>query len=223
LKIDFVAYILQAVFCGHPSLSAIVASEGGFGRYNQLNSVTYNATRGYKMDIEFFWNLIEKTFETSQGNLSQQVELLTEQLAQRSVDDIADYKKIMDDLLDNAYDASLWDAAVIINQGCGDDSFKDFRGWLIAHGKEVYEKALVDPEILVDVVKMNEWAADELFLYIAHEAYERKTGQDLLDYMGKRKKRPGLRGAFWPAETRNERFPKLAAKFGGSERWDMLP
>jgi hypothetical protein len=175
------------------------------------------------MDIEFFWNLIEKTFETSKGSLSKQVELLTELLAQSSVDDIADYKTILDNLMDDAYDASLWDAAIIINCGCSDDGFADFRAWLIAHGKEVYEKALVDPEILVDLVAIDEWAADELFLYVAEYAYERKTGQELPAHLY-RKERPGLRGAFWSEETRKKRFPKLAAKFGDcSYRWSMLP
>jgi hypothetical protein len=175
------------------------------------------------MDIELFWNLIEKTFETCKGNLSQQVELLTEILAQSSVDDIADYKVIMNNLMDNAYDASLWDAAIIINCGCSDDSFLDFRAWLIAHGKEIYEKALVDPEILVDLVEIDEWASDELFLYVAEEAYERKTGQELPAHVY-RKERPKLRGVSWPEEDRKKRFPKLAAKFGDcGYRWSILP
>jgi len=175
------------------------------------------------MDIEFFWNLIEKTFEDSKGDLPKQVDLLIELLAQRSVDDIADYKSILDNLLDYAYDAGLWDAAVIINCGCSDDSFRDFRAWLIAHGKEVYEKALANPEILVDLVKMDEWADDELFLYVPEYAYERKTGQDLPAYLYK-KESPKLRGTSWPEETRKNRFPKLWAKFGeGTNRWSLLP
>lgn len=175
------------------------------------------------MNTEFFWNLIEKTFAASEGNLSKQVELLTELLAQSSVDDIVDYKTILNSLMDRAYDAKLWDAAIVINCGCSDDGFSDFRAWLIAHGKEVYEKALVDPEILVDLVKMDEWASDELFLYVAEESHERKTGQELPDH-AYRTERPELRDAFWPEGTRNKRFPKLAAKFGdGSNRWSMLP
>jgi len=176
-----------------------------------------------KMDTEFFWNLIEKTFETSKGNLPEQVELLTELLAQRSVDDIADYKTILDDLMDNSYDAALWDAAAIINCGCSDDGFHYFCGWLIAHGKEVYEKALVDPEILVDLIKMDEWAADEEFLYVANYAYERKTGEELPAHFY-RKEHPKLRGTHLSDESANKRFPKLAEKFGdGSNRWAMLP
>jgi hypothetical protein len=176
-----------------------------------------------KMDIEFFWNLIEKTYKACEGNLSTQVELLTELLAQSSVDDIADYKTILDDLMDNSYDAALWDAAAIINRGCSDDGFKDFRGWLIAHGKEVYEKALVDPQILVDIVKMDEWADDELFLYVPEYAYERKTGEELPEYMYG-KESPKLRGAHLSDESANKRFPKLVEKFGdGSNRWAMLP
>ena len=175
------------------------------------------------MNIEFFWNLVEETYKSSKGNLPKQVELLTELLAQKSVDDIADYKSIMDDLLDNAYEAGLWDACVIINCGCSTDSFSDFRAWLIAHGKEVYEKALVDPEILVDLVKMDEWASDEMFLYIPEFAYQRKTGEEVLPAHFYRKQHPEVRGTSWPEKTRKERFPKLAAKFGDcSKRWSLL-
>jgi len=175
------------------------------------------------MRIEFFWNLIEKTFETSNGNLSKQVEILTDLISHCSVDDIADYKTIMNDLMDNAYEAGLWDAAVIINCGCSEDGFDYFRAWLIAHGKEVYEKALADPEILVDLVAMDEWASDESFLYVAEYAYERKTGQDLPADLY-RKESPELRGTSWPEETRKNRFPKLWAKFGeGTNRWSLLP
>lgn len=175
------------------------------------------------MDIEFFWNMMEKTFEASEGNLSQQIDLLTDLLTQASLNDIFDYKSIMDDLMDNAYDAALWDAATIINCGCSDDGFDYFCAWLIAHGKGIYEKALVDPEILVDLVKIDEWATDELFLYIAEYAYEHKTGQELPADTYKRE-RPELRGAFWPEETRNKRFPKLAAKFGDcTNRLSIMP
>ena len=165
------------------------------------------------MDIEFFWNLIERTFKSTNGNLSKQVELLTQLLAQGSVGDIADYKAIMDNLMDGAYDARLWDAASIVNCGCSDDDFDYFRAWLIAHGKDAYEKALLDPEILVDLVEIDEWAADELFLYTADYAYERKTGQELPARVCRQGKTQ-LRGEFWPKESINQRFPKLAAKFG---------
>jgi Protein of unknown function (DUF4240) len=178
--------------------------------------------RGPEMDTELFWNLIEQAYDASKGNLTEQIELLTDWLAQRSVDDIADYKGILDNMMDDAYDAGLWDAAIIINCGCSEDGFCDFRGWLIAHGRAVYEKARVDPEILVDLVAMDEWADDELFLYVPEYAYERKTGEDLPAHLY-RKESPELRGTSWPEETRKERFPKLSAKFANDRRWSMLP
>ena len=175
------------------------------------------------MDIEFFWNLVEETYKSSKGNLPKQVELLTELLSQRSVDDIGGFRSIMDDLLDNAYEAGLWDACVIINCGCSTDSFSDFRAWLIAHGKNIYEQVLAEPETLVDLVKMDEWADDEFFLYVAEYAYERKTGQELPAQFY-RKQHPEVRGTFWPGETRKNRFPKLWAKFGeDTNRWSLLP
>ena len=98
------------------------------------------------MDINEFWNLIDTTREASGGDVSKQVDLLVEILVKRSLDEIFSYEGIMDDLLDKAYHAALWDAADIIGCGSGDDGFWDFRAWLIAQGKEVYENALADPD-----------------------------------------------------------------------------
>ena len=50
-----------------------------------------------------------------------------------------------------AYQYGLWTAASVIERGgCTDDGFIDFRGWLIAQGREVYMATLKDPDSLAD-------------------------------------------------------------------------
>ncbi len=80
------------------------------------------------------------------------------------------------ELIDKAYIAELWDLAFVMNLGCGDDSFMDFRAWLIGQGRNVYQRALVDPESLVDLVGLRDETFAEALLYVAQYAYESKTG-----------------------------------------------
>lgn len=175
------------------------------------------------MDVEEFWKLIDTTRETSGGDISKHADLLVKALAQLPVDKILDYETIMYDLMDNAYDAVLWDAAYVIGCGCGDSGFSDFRAWLIAQGQDVYDRALSDPEGLVDLIDVDKDAQEGALLYVAMAAYEQKTGSEMPLDPSKFRKYPVLKGKHWPEETVNERFPILAAKFGDCEqRWSLI-
>ena len=45
----------------------------------------------------------------------------------------------------------LWAAAHLALGGASDDSFLDFRNWLISHGRETYERASADPASIADL------------------------------------------------------------------------
>ncbi len=170
------------------------------------------------MNVKTFWELIDRAREASGGDVSKQAELLVDALAQLSIIEILDFEIIMYDMLDNAYDAALWDAADIIGCGCGDSGFWDFRAWLIAQGQDVYEKALANPESLVDLIDVSENAQEGALLYVVMTAYEKKTGNEISPDTFKHREPPVLKGTHWSEETVNERFPILAAKFGDCER-----
>ena len=175
------------------------------------------------MNIEEFWKLIHRTREASDGDVSKQVELLVEALVQLSVEEILDYETIMYNLMDRAYDAALWDAAYIIGCGCGDSGFSDFRAWLVAQGQDVYDKALADPESLVDLIEVDEDAQEGAFLSVVMDAYEQKTGHEIPLDPSRFREYPVLKGTHWSEETVNERFPILSAKFGDCERrWPLI-
>jgi len=174
------------------------------------------------MDIEAFWKLIDKTRKACGGDISKQADLLIEALIQLSGDEILAFDTILQDMLDEAYDAALWDAADVIGCGCGDDGFYEFRGWLIAQGRDVYENALADPESLIDLIGVEDNAQDGTIIYVATPTYERKTGQELPWGYRRNRKPTLLKGEHWAEEDRKKRFPKLAAKFGNCEqRWAM--
>jgi Protein of unknown function (DUF4240) len=170
------------------------------------------------MDIEQFWKLIEETHQDSQGDPRKQADLLVGELAKLSEADILSYQSILDDLKDKAYIAELWDVAFIMASGwgCSDDGFIDFRAWLIGQGQAVFEKALSDPEILVDVVEFGQETQWEVLLYVAVEAFELSTHKDMETMANtmRYKPRPELKGTTAKSvEEKLARFPKATAKF----------
>ena len=73
-----------------------------------------------------------------------------------------------------AYKYGLWNAASIMCNGCTDDGFWDFLGWLIAQGREVYMAALDDPDSLAELpVCKNYWFPD--IAYVGDTVYHRMT------------------------------------------------
>src|SRR5574341_68207 len=163
------------------------------------------------MDITAFWKIIDETREASGGDPLKQAKLLTEALVQLPENDILRYHSIHD-LMDQAYIAELWEAAYILGCGCSDDGFMDFRAWLIGCGKETFEKALTDPESLAEVVEVGYETQVEALLYVALDAYEKKTGKEEMPLMPREHQK--LKGE----SSRDERsllarFPKLTTKF----------
>ena len=79
-----------------------------------------------------------------------------------------------------AYKYGLWSAASVMLDGCTDDGFTDFRGWLIAQGRDVYMAALKDPDSLADAADYQ----DQRFACLPHmgdRAYEELTGREIYE------------------------------------------
>jgi len=170
------------------------------------------------MDVEQFWKLIEKTRQISHSAPDKQADLLIDELAKLSEADILSYQSILDDLMDRAYIAELWELAFILASGwgCSDDGFMDFRAWLIGQGQDVFEKALSDPESLIDIVEFGQETQWEDLLYVAMHAYELSTQKDMGTMPSTRRDKPWpeLKGTLAKDEDKIlARFPKATAKF----------
>ncbi len=163
------------------------------------------------MDKTEFWKMIDITHKGGNGNPFKQSELMTDALLKLSEAELLEYDTIFRALMDEAYVVDLWEAAYIIGCGCGDDGFMDFRGWLIGQGKETFEKALLDPESLVDLVERGSETQEGNLFYVAPNVYEIITGKDLPPISGNP---PKLKGQ--PSGDEKlllSRFPKLFNKF----------
>lgn len=132
-------------------------------------------------------------------------------LAARPAEDIYRYLEQQSALMQRSYSWALWGAAYVANGGCSDDGFDYFRGWLIAQGKDAFERALADPDSIVELVDEPDTADCEDMIGAPVLAYKDVTG----DYpSGPRTVLPAL-GEGWDFDDEAEmkrRYPRLWEK-----------
>jgi hypothetical protein len=164
-----------------------------------------------------FWELIRST---RRGDPEEHVERLVNKLAKLPEKEILAFGRWWEAAHRRAYSWKLWGAAYLMNGGCSDDGFTDFRSWLLLQGQAVYEAALKNPDTLARARVGDDEAQCEC--YPAPEAYQRATGADGHDpyyalnaRYGDPKPPPDL-GDGWDFDddaAMRKRYPKLAAKF----------
>ena len=166
------------------------------------------------MDDAAFWQLTADTRAESGNDTGRQSELLEERLSRLPGPQIVDFGRIRHELDQRAYSWDIWGAAYVIDDGCSDDCFRDFRAYLISLGRDAYEAALRDPDSLAPVVQDAEQGDWENADNVAPDAYESATGEDFpaddSDLSGDPSGEP------WDDEDQEalvQRYPALAAKF----------
>ena len=165
------------------------------------------------MTIDDFWKLLE---DLPKGEGAE--DALKERLIGLTTDEIVSFQAHFDAAHAQAYNWLLWAAAYIIDGGCSDDGFIDFRYGLISRGKQVFEAALADPDTLVDVASEDDDEGsipNETFGYVAGEVYEQKTGSILPREEIPQPSNPV--GDDWDFDDEDlcaQKLPRLWAKFG---------
>ena len=128
------------------------------------------------LDEDQFWKLIQRTISSSDGSYERQQAELKQALLELDAHSILKFDNRFRKHRGDAYNWNLWGVAYIMNGGCSDDCFSDFRGWLIGQGKELYYKALSNSESVVELSYeegVDDW---EGLSYVAMEAYQEKQG-----------------------------------------------
>lgn len=166
------------------------------------------------MDRETFWQLIDSVRTEARNDETQFEPILCSYLEELEPSDLIEFDYHLRKLVAQAYLNQLWGAAYIINGGASDDGFYYFRAWLVMQGKAVYEKALTDPDSLVEVCdQINFDAEAEEILYSARNVYEQKTGEEFESMID-----PGDTGVWptdpdWEEEDLPHLFPRLSARY----------
>lgn len=141
------------------------------------------------MDTQRFWQLIEaaRNQAPDPNDAEEVADRATSLLATHPADEIVAAAQVLWNLMADSYTNPLWAAAYVVNGGCSDDGFDYFRGWLIAQGREVFERIAADPDALADMPAVRAAAADgidlncEETLTIAWNAHITATGKQLPD------------------------------------------
>ena len=160
------------------------------------------------MTINEFWELIEGLRDSDNKGNALHVEL-----KKLIPNEIVSFQEHFDTLVDSAYTWPLWGAAYVIDGGCSDDGFIDFRYGLISLGQETYENAVADPDTLSSLGNDVE-IGDELFGYVAAQVYEEMTGSELPRKEGGRLLDPvGEEWDFDDEVENKQRLPNLMAMY----------
>ena len=166
------------------------------------------------MDSAAFWRLVADTRTAAGNDTGRQSELLEQRLSKLPAQQIVAFQRIRHRLDQRAYTWDLWGAAFVIEDGCSDDCFRDFRGYLISLGRRAYDAALRDPDSLAPIVQDAEQGDWENADSVAGDAYASATGEDIpaddSDLSG------DPRGEPFDDEDQEalvQRYPRLAARF----------
>ncbi|MDF2805500.1 MAG: hypothetical protein K0S43_446 [Cellulosimicrobium sp.] len=191
------------------------------------------------MDRETFWEIVGAARERAGAGADDRgpeddplPDALTELLVERlTADEMLAFVDVAGDLADDAYAWPLWGAAYLVEGGCSDDGFMDFRDGLVLAGRVVFERAVADPDTLADhpvVATMarggSAWFGFESMNSLVGDAWSRATGEDDEAYYAARERtssghaRSEPTGEQWDFDDDEEnarRLPRLAALFTG--------
>lgn len=136
----------------------------------------------------WFWRIVDASVtddETAQrGRLQAELDHLSDQ-------DLVDFVGLYGAVHRSLYSHRLWAAAYLVNGGCSDDGFIDFRAWLMSRGRAVTERAVADADSLADLGVEMDCASFEAFGYVMLDVFRARAD-----------------GAF-------PRFPEPASQMGG--------
>jgi len=175
------------------------------------------------MTVDEFWNIVDRVHAGSPGDMEVKCTLLAGELERLPPDEVKSFGGHFTDCFFRSYTYDVWGAAFVICNGCGDDSFMDFRSTLISLGRKPFEAAMADADSLGQFEINPNWVQYEGYQYVASTVYKRLIGREPdCDCAQCRPanspkpkthpKEPG--GTGWNEWEMSSRFPKLAAKYG---------
>jgi hypothetical protein len=165
------------------------------------------------MDEDEFWRIIHATKNAANGDFHQQQEELANQMHKLNPADVILFANRFRHLRGKANTWELWGAIYIINGGCGDDSFNDFREWVIGQGKDFYYRTVNNPETLSEIKAEEFEDVDwEGLGYIPGAVFQELTGQEMPYPYHEQLVTTGVE---WEegSDDLERMFPKLAAKY----------
>jgi hypothetical protein len=173
------------------------------------------------MRTDDFWAVIDRATADRPASPDEVAKRAAAELAAHDPEEIVAWGRHLDKVMAASGKEDLWAAAYLINGGCSDEGFDSFRGWLVAHGRDVVARAVREPDSLADLPAVRSAASTgavfeaEAVLSIAAEAYAQATGGDELPERETPVPRPdpAMLWDFDDEEEMQRRLPRLSALF----------
>jgi hypothetical protein len=173
------------------------------------------------MRTDDFWAVIDRATADRPASPAEVAERAVADLATREPDEIVAWARHLDKVLVASGTEDLWAAAYLINGGCTEEGFDNFRGWLVAHGRKAVAVSVQSPDVLAGMPAVRAAAENgavfeaEEVLSIAARAYEKSTGEPLPTAADRPRTRPEV-ADLWDFDDEDEmrrRLPRLSALF----------
>ncbi|WP_313376893.1 DUF4240 domain-containing protein [Chishuiella sp.] len=99
------------------------------------------------LEEDFFWQIIEDSLDES-NNLQEQKYSVAKQLNNLVAEDIIGFQLRLENYLCSLHTPEIWCAACIMNDDTDPKHFYYFKNWIVSQGRELYEKAVNNPDDL---------------------------------------------------------------------------
>ncbi|MEM1428562.1 MAG: DUF4240 domain-containing protein [Pseudomonadota bacterium] len=95
------------------------------------------------MSDKLFWEIIA---EAQSGSVSETLLRIEDRLGAYTAKSIKDAAKLLQSLLVDAYREEIWALAYLVQGGCSEDAFEDFRSWMVLQGQAAFGGILASPD-----------------------------------------------------------------------------
>lgn len=176
------------------------------------------------MNEQIFWELIDKAIKAPNSNFETQCVTLTELLAPYAEQDIISFEHILREKIEEASSWPVMAATFVVCSFISDDTYEDFRAWLVGQGKDNFYKAIKDPNTIREFLtpKQAEDMGGEYMLFVGANAWLEKTGKDDEEEFYRLIEHPDEKEVLqnWPESKEEYRklFPELYDIFWNEER-----
>jgi hypothetical protein len=161
-----------------------------------------------------FWDLISTTRRSAGTDTGTQSELLRDQLAKQSPSEILAFERRWRSLDRQLYTWPVWGAAFVIQDGCSDDCFRDFRAYVISLGPDAFSIATKNPDALAPIVSDSDTGDWEGAKDMAPDAFRMATDSDFpLDTSDLSGTPRGVPWSESQLQALLRRYPRLASRF----------
>lgn len=134
------------------------------------------------MNDEDFWSLIERTRRRARWGwrgsaTSRQARAVAKALKSLPDAEVIAFRRKLYDKVALAHDWGIWAAGYAAAGGMSDDSFRDFRVWLVHQGHAAFDRVRADPDSLAELAwdsRGEDFSAAEDLGYLADEALEER-------------------------------------------------